>query len=142
MMKKWLPILGINILLTSCVVAPVKGTDQDQNTVKPYSVESIKQQREAEYAKKLLALKKRDPVLDAQSIIASGKIHLLAYQSGRGGIHKAPGLSDAQASHAKCKFKLLDGMGDVIYGENHLKYRIAIRRYAQRYNQVIYPFCQ
>ena len=143
MMKKWLPILSINIFLTSCVVAPVKGTDQDQNAVKPYSVEVIKQQREAEYAQKLQALNQRDPVQDAQTTIASGKIiHLLAYQSGRGGKLKAPCLTDAQASHANCKFKLLDGMGDAIYGENHLKYRIAIRRYAQRYNQCIYPYCQ
>jgi hypothetical protein len=41
----------------------------------------------------------------------------------------------------RCTLKTLDGLGDVIYGENHLKYRVAMRKFAMRYNIAMKSAC-
>ena len=140
-MRSLIIISGLSLLMQACVATPVKTNNQQSNNAGEFSVEDIKQREEAEYAQKLERLNKRNPVQDAQQSISQGEYYLLAYQSGRGGINKAPGLTQAQAKNSLCRFKRLDGLGDSIYGENHLKYRVKIRQYASQFNQTMYAFC-
>ena len=106
-----------------------------------FSIEDIKQRREAEYAQKLADLNKLDPADEVKKALKSNKVYLLAYQSGRGGETITPGLVEPQAIEQKCKVLQLDGMGDAIYGENHLKYRIALQQYASKFNALMFPNC-
>ena len=108
-----------------------------------YSVDAIKEIRETEYAKKLAALNVRNPIRDAHNEAAKENRYLWIYQSGRGGKTKAPGLTEAQlASNVSCPLRRIDGLGDTIYGDTHLKYRVAIRKYANQFNQTMLKYCR
>jgi len=92
------------------------------------------------YAKALQALSMRDPQQEAQQALANGERVLLGYYSGRAGL-KTPGLSADQQTSQRCKINTVDGLGDVIYGENHLKYRIAMRNFAKAFNTQMLSVC-
>ena len=143
-MKKTLTITGLSLLMQACVAAPntPPSSSQPDDFSSRFSVEAIKQRREAEYAQKLADLNKLDPAEEVKKALKSNKVYLLAYQSGRGGETITPGLIEPQAIEVKCRVLQLDGMGDAIYGENHLKYRIALRKYASEFNALMYPNCR
>lgn len=139
----------ISIVLPACTEVPSSMASKPHintpsNYTPPnYSIGNIKQKREAEYAQKLSALKRKNPVNDAHNEAAKGKAYLWVYQSGRGGITKAPGLSEAQlANNTSCSIRQIAGLGDMIYGETHLKYRVAIRKYANQFNKVMLRYCR
>ena len=96
--------------------------------------------RDGEYADLLIGLSQKSPVLDAQQAMARGERNVLGYYAGRAGL-KVPGLTPQQQASQRCALKTLDGLGDVIYGENHLKYRVALRKYAKAYNIAMIPAC-
>ncbi|KAG1661930.1 hypothetical protein GQR58_021206 [Nymphon striatum] len=128
---------GISILMQACVAVPNesssnKSSSQPSNR---FSIENIKKQKEAEYAKKYADLKKMNPSVEVAKAVKNNSIYLLAYQSGRGGARLIPGLVEPQPTTVKCRVLQLDGMGDSIYGENHLKYRVALRKYASAFAQ-------
>ena len=143
-MNKIIMISSIGLLMQACVAAPntPQSSSQPDNYSSRFSVEAIKQRREAEYAQKLSDLKKLDPAEEVKNALKSNRVYLLAYQSGRGGGTITPGLIEPQAIEVKCRVLQLDGMGDAIYGENHLKYRIALRTYASEFNTLMYPNCR
>lgn len=101
-------------------------------------IASIKQREEQRYQVLLAELNQRDPVAEANAAISRGDLRMLAYQAGRGGI-TLPGFPGETAG---CGVILLDGMGDVIFGKQHLQYRVALRRFATQYNQLVYPHCK
>lgn len=141
-MKLLIGVIITSFFLQGCVAYPVKQADKKASDSSRFSVEKIKKQRELEYAKKLTFLNKRNPVQDARQAQTEGKILLLMYQSGRGGTNKVPGLTHQQVANTACKFKQLDGLGDSIFGNNHLKYRVAVRKYASQFNLAMLPYCQ
>lgn len=143
-MKKTLTITGLSLLMQACVAAPntPPSSSQPDDYSSRFSVEAIKQRREAEYAQKLADLNKLDPAEEVKKALKSNKVYLLAYQSGRGGETITPGLVEPQVIEVKCRILQLDGMGDTIFGENHLKYRVALRKYASEFNALMYPNCR
>lgn len=96
--------------------------------------------RDNEYANLLQGLSQRNPEAEAQQALTRGERSILGYYAGRAGL-KLPGLTPQQQANQRCTLKTLDGLGDVIYGENHLKYRVALRRFAKRYNIAMMPAC-
>ena len=102
------------------------------------STASIKQTKEQEYQRLLHELEQKDANRDAQQAIERGDIHVLGYQAGRGQF-KIPSVDQSQN---RCAIKQIDGMGDVIYGESHLKYRIAVKAYASQFNQIMVRHCR
>lgn len=147
-MIKLLSIMSISLFIQACTATPPPSTSgyvprTSGNNTPSYSTDLIKQKREAEYAQKLAAIKRQNPIRDAHNLAAQGNKYLWVYQSGRGGSTKAPGLSTQQLSNLRgCQLVLLQGMGDTIYGDNHLKYRIAARNYAKQFNLTMLPYCR
>jgi len=89
--------------------------------------------KDEQFAQLTAALSSRDPQAEAQQAMASGQPNIMGYYSGRAGL-KTPGLTTEQQKNQRCKLNIIDGLGDVIYGLNHMKYRIAIRDFAKVYN--------
>lgn len=141
--KKILSVSVMGLLVQACVAVPntPPSSSQSDDYSSRFSVERIKQRREAEYAQKLFDLNKLVPAEEVKNVLKSKNIYLLAYQSGRGGEIITPGLVEPQSIEVKCRVLQLDGMGDSIYGENHLKYRVALRKYASEFNALMYPNC-
>lgn len=131
------------LLLQACNAGPdtprpISYTPQTvASSQKPASSTSSK---DSEYANLLDGLSQRNPTIEAQQDMARGERSVLGYYAGRAGL-KIPGLTPPQQATQRCALKTLDGLGDVIYGENHLKYRVALRRYAKAYNIAMMPAC-
>ena len=142
-MNKIIIICSVSLLMQACVATPntSPSSSQPDQFSSRFSIEAIKQRREAEYAQKLVALNKLDPASEVKKALKNNKVYLLAYQSGKGGSTITPGLVEPQAFDLKCKVLQLDGMGDAIYGENHLRYRIALQKYASKFNALMFPNC-
>ncbi len=143
--NKIIAIIGISSVMQACVAAPnnppPSSYQPDANSSR-FSIEGIKQRREAEYAKKLIDLNKKNPAYEAQKAIENNDIHLLTFHSGRGGSIAVPGIEESQVKNVNCRLVQLDGMGDSIYGENHLKYRVAIQKYASEFNATMFTYCR
>jgi len=107
------------------------------NPLKPVSSTSAE---DSEYADLLASLSQRNPVTEAEQDMASGQRSVMGYYAGRAGL-KIPGFTQQQQARQQCSLRTLDGLGDVIYGENHLKYRVALRRFAKAYNIAMMPAC-
>ncbi|PID45505.1 MAG: hypothetical protein CSB47_08275 [Proteobacteria bacterium] len=93
-----------------------------------------------QYAELLEQLSQRNPNTEAQQALARGDHFLLGYYRGRAGL-KIPGLNAEQQQRQHCRLTTIDGMGDVIYGSNHLKYRIAMRNFAKAFNTQMLGVC-
>ena len=87
-------------------------------------------------------LNKMNPANEVLKAVNNNSIYLLAYQTGKGGSTQIPGLQEQQTTNLECRVLQLDGMGDAIYGENNLKYRAALKKYAVQFNVAIYPYCR
>ena len=143
-MKKLLLLSGISLLMQACVAVPNESSS-NQSSQQPnnrFSIENIKKQKEAEYAKKYADLKQMNPSVEVTKAVNNNSIYLLAYHSGRGGVRTIPGLVEPQPTTLNCRVLQLDGMGDSIYGENHLKYRVALRKYASEFNARMLAHCR
>lgn len=136
-------IASISILLQACNAGPdtprpIAHTPQTVGSAQKPALSTSS--RDGEYANLLEGLAQRNPETEAQQTIARGEPSLLGYYAGRAGL-KLPGLTQQQQANQRCPLKTLDGLGDVIHGENHLKYRVALRRFAKRYNIAMKPAC-
>ena len=149
-MKITLLMAIVTFTLQGCASVPVNKTVRSSGSNSQINVSGfnnkastveIKKNREDKYAQKLAILKQRNPNRDAQREISRGNYFLLAYQSGRGGGASAPGLTIKQMESSFCQTKQLEGFGDTIYGNSHLKYRIALRAYAKEFNRLMYNYC-
>lgn len=83
-------------------------------------------------------VQQRNAALEASQAAARGERFLYGWYAGRAGL-KVPGTNGAQAS---CQIRTVDGLGDVIFGENHLKYRVEMRKFATAFNVAMLPNCQ
>jgi len=96
--------------------------------------------KDQQFAEELQKLEKRNANAEAQQAIASGNPSVIGYYSGRAGL-KVSGFTEQQQAAQRCKVTPIDNMGDVIYGTNHLKYRIAMRNFATAYNSKMLAAC-
>jgi hypothetical protein len=103
---------------------------------------NIKKKRENEYQQKLVELERRSAANDVQRSIANNQVHLLSYYAGRSATAKVPGLTAHQLNNVRCPLKQIEGMGDVIYGKSHLKYRKAMIKYAAEFNSRMVSHCK
>ena len=92
MMNKIIMISSISLLMQACVAAPntPPSSNQPDQFSNRFSIEAIKQRREAEYAQKLVDLKKLDPAEEVKKALKSNRIYLFGYQSGKGGSEMTP----------------------------------------------------
>lgn len=143
-MKTHLTVVLMILTLQACAATPKENSSKLPNDelANRFSIKAIKEKREAEFADKLRQLNARSPVAEVQSALRSNNLYLYSYTSGRGGQSVIPGLIEPQPVLTKCKLVQMDGMGDAIYGPNHLKYRQAIVRYSSEFNRGIISFCK
>ena len=139
----YLVISAVCSLMTACVAAPekesvIRSAATSQNASDTTSTQAIKQREEQRYAHLLTQLQRRNAVQEARTAIARGDYHVMGYYAGRAGL-KIPGM---KASQNRCAVQQQDGMGDILYGDNHLSYRVALRRFANQFNQVMLPYCR
>ena len=138
-----LSFLLSSILLQACNAAPDStrpATPERPISTPQANATSNVNNEDQKYANDLAELTKRNPQLEAQQAISRGERFLLGYYSGRAGL-KTPGLTSEQQASQRCKVSTVDGLGDVIYGENHLKYRIAMRNFAKAFNTQMLGVC-
>jgi len=102
------------------------------------STQATKQREEQQFAQMLARLKQRNAIQEARATISRGNYYVMGYNTGRGGM-VIPGIV---VSQNRCRVQLMDGMGDMIFGDNHMKYRIAAKRFANQFNQVMLPYCR
>jgi len=142
-LQRPLGLLFTGLLLQACNAGPDTPrpvTLKPQTVGSPQKSASSISAKDREYADLLVVLSQRDPMAEARRDIASGQRNVMGYYAGRAGL-KIPGLTPQQQAAQRCSLKTLDGLGDVIYGENHLKYRVALRRFAKAYNIAMIPAC-
>lgn len=143
-MKKLLLISAMGLAVQGCAASPdpTSSVNKSKSYSNRFSTEEIKKRREEKYKKQQLELEKKNPTSEAQNAINSQSYYLLAYQSAKGIPPKIPGVSQPQSLNTHCRVLQLEGMGDSIYGPNHLKYRAALQKYAMQFNLQMLPHCQ
>jgi nitroreductase len=129
-------------LVTACVAAPQKQQKKpslrEMAKAESNTTSAIKQRREQQFAQMLASLQRRNPEQEARNAIARGDLYVMGYNLGIGGL-SIPGINVQQN---RCRVQQLDGLGDVIYGDKHMQYIIAAKRFANRFNQVMLPYCR
>ncbi|MEE9303952.1 MAG: hypothetical protein V3U84_09205 [Thiotrichaceae bacterium] len=107
------------------------------------SASEIKAQQEKKYATEMVRMKKKDASKDAEAAKRLGFPYLLAHHAGRSASLVIPGLAqkDYKTAQARCPILILDGLGDTIYGDQHMAYRKAATDYAAQFNQITYKAC-
>lgn len=139
---RYLTVTALVSVMSACVATPEqpekKPSLMDKARAEHASTQSIKKQEEQNYAQLLKILKTKSAGQDAQQAITRGDIQILGYQAGRGGL-QTPGYNGQQN---RCKITIMDGMGDMIFGQNHMNYRLALTQYMTRYNQIMLPYCR
>lgn len=107
-----------------------------------FSSEKIKQERESYYSQKLMQLKSLNAGYEVSKAVQSKNIYLISTIAGRGTTASIPGLVGPQTQILNCKIVASEGMGDVLYGKNHLKYRQEMLRYMREFNALMQPYCK
>jgi hypothetical protein len=107
------------------------------------SAAEIKAKQEKKYAAELVRVKKMSAAKNAADAIKLGFPYLLVHYAGRSRTLLLPGIEqkDHNNARAKCPVLVLDGLGDTIYGNNHMAYRKAMTAYAAKFNKITYKAC-
>lgn len=142
-MIKIISFLGLGLILQACQTntMPPSTNQQPKQAPSRFSIKAIKKQEEEKYAQKLIELNAKNAVAEVEKARKKNTPYLLVYHQGRGGSTKAPGVSENQLKNSQCETILLEGMGDSIYGENHMSFRTAQIQYAREFNILMLPFC-
>ena len=136
-------LISVSLLLQACNAGPetprpIAHTPQTTSSPKPMNPNISA--KDSQYANLLQGLSQRNPELEAQQAMSRGDRSIMGYYAGRAGL-KLPGFTPEQQAVQRCTLKTLEGLGDVIYGDNHLQYRVAMRKFAKRYNIAMKPAC-
>ena len=107
-----------------------------------FSIDNIKKEREAYYAKKRLELKNTSPSAEVVKALRSGNVYLMEVPAGRGGSRSLPGLVEPKILQVNCKTVPVEGMGDVLYGKNHILYRKELLIFMREFNALMIPNCK
>ena len=151
-MKILLKLLILTFPLVTVQACSSPASDQNQGgnseSIMPkefgdrFSTEKIKKEREAFYAQKLSELRRSSPSADVNTALQANDIYLMAVPAGRGGSRSYPGLVEPQAVNVNCKTVSAEGMGDVLYGKNHILYRQELLQYMSQFNTLMSPYCK
>lgn len=106
-----------------------------------FSSENIKKEREAYYLKKLSMLKRLNPTVEVQKAVLLNDFHYLVSTFDRAVGVSVLGLTEDEMRDNKCKFKSVEGMGDVLYGSNHINYRKEMIKYMTEFNILMKAYC-
>ncbi len=107
-----------------------------------FSSTKIKQERENYYAQKRFELKRISPKEKVRQALQANNIYLMEVSAGRGGVRSIPGLANSNVPQVSCKTVSVEGMGDVLYGKNHMLYRQELLQYMQQFNLLMMPHCK
>lgn len=120
---------------------PPVGSGNSSSHVHVPSAGEIAAEKERHYASQLQTLQARDPQADAQAVIQRGERYFLC-NAGRSAT--VPGLSAEvyAAVRDRCEVRCLDGVTDVLYGENHRRYLSAALAYSARWNAIMLAACR
>ncbi len=93
------------------------------------------------YVQKLQWLDAADPQTDAQQALLKGDFRLLGLATRS--VH-IPGVKDGERLkyELRCGVQLIDGISDVVRGDEHLRLMQKARSYALQYNAIIKTRCQ
>jgi len=150
-MKNTLKLLLMSLSLVAiqaCSSAEPKEQNSNSGNIIPkefgelFSSENIKQEREAYYAQKLSELRLMSPAEQLNEALRTNNIYLMSVPAGRGGSRSIPGLIESQVMKVNCKTVAVEGMGDVLYGKNHLMYRQELLKYIREFNALMSPYCK
>ena len=105
-----------------------------------HGVVSSQLTKDQQFIQKLVELKQRDPVKDAQQAIAKGTLQLIARAGRR---LNTPGVDASKYPDRKqkCGVRYKDDFSDLLYGPHHRRYYSALHTYAEKYNKVILQAC-
>ena len=148
-------LLGLGLAAQACTTTPehelIKTNSSSSNTSDStmpkefgsrFSTKNIKAEREAFYAHKRNELALLSPTVEVNKAIHSNNVHLMVVPASRGGTLSIPGLTNLQLKTISCRMQNIEGMGDVLYGNNHAAYRQEILNYSRRFNALIAPYCK
>jgi len=107
-----------------------------------FSIENIKKEREAYYAQKISELNNLSPSTEVQKALQSNSPYFMATADGKGTTLSIPGLIDPKIQPINCKTVAVEGMGDVLYGKNHLVYRQQMLSYMSEFNSLMSQYCK
>jgi hypothetical protein len=116
------------------------GNHSHSNQQGAHSVVSSQQTKDQQFIQKLVELKQRYPIKDAQQALAKGTLQLIA-KGGRG--LNVPGVDASKYPQLKqkCGVRYQDDFADLLYGKHHRRYHSALHDYAEKYNKVILQAC-
>ncbi len=131
------------LLTISLVIFSIQ-TNMSNAMPKVPDAREINAQQESKYAEKLKQMQSRDAAKDAKSAQQLGFPYLLVHYAGRSQNLLIPGLNqkDSQIAKSRCPMLILEGMGDVIYGTQHMAYRKTMTDYAAKFNVLNYKVCK
>lgn len=129
--------------LILCLSVFTMSMNASQASPKIPSAAEIKAKEEQKYAKELVRVKKMNAATSAAAAKELGFPYLLAHYAGRSSSIVLPGIDQKEYKNAqtRCPVLILDGMGDTIYGNNHMAYRKAMTNYAAQFNKITYQAC-
>ncbi|MEE9444993.1 MAG: hypothetical protein V3V19_04955 [Cocleimonas sp.] len=133
--KKLILISLAMTVLQGCS-AQSKSEKIEYSTTKTSSA-SIIEVNEKKYADLYHFYKNRSGVQDAKNALKNGMTIVKVFYAGRGGIV----IPAFDKEPKNCQQESIVGMGDVIYGAEHMKYRKLMRDYAKDYNQIMRHYC-
>lgn len=115
----------------------------DTGTPMAPSAASIKAEQEKMYGEKIKLLKMKDPLKDAMDAAALGFPYVLGHYEGRSQVLVLPGVDLMIYTNNKERVPVLymDGLGDSIYGKNHIEYRQLMEEYAKKFNSLTFKAC-
>ena len=107
------------------------------------SAESIKAKQEKNYAELIKKLKAKNPLKDATDASTLGFPYLLGHYAGRSTALVISGVDMTiyNNNKARCPVLMMEGLGDSIYGKNHLEYRRLMELYATKFNTITFKNC-
>lgn len=136
--KSFAYVLGSLFILLTLTGCAAKETAHSGNP--PTPIES-NETSDTQFIQKLEQLNNKNPVMDAQNTISSGKKYFLC-NIGRS--RTVPGLETEEYASAreKCPTQCLDGVTDAVLGDNHLRYLQAATAYSASWNKVMINVCR
>jgi len=123
------------MLVSACSVAEKQ--EAKPLLIKTSTTSHIKE-KESYFADLNNIYKNKDAIKAARDNLKAGSNVVKVFYAGRGGV-VIPEFNDAPNN---CLQESVEGMGDVIYGEQHMKYRQLMREYAKQYNLVMKAYCK
>lgn len=137
-LKSIVGTLLVSALMIACTAIDTTAHNPQPHVTKASSTSSIIDNKEMKYARLYQLNKNRSGTQDAIDSVESGSRVVKVIVAGRGNT-VIPAFDHAPKN---CQLEVVEGMGDVIYGENHMMYRKFMRDYSKDFNTVMKKYCK